>query len=133
MSKLLLICLSALCFSALGAQVTVNANHKNLRFSDIKSDFVVTDSNKYGCEKIDETALRHILASGTKVTDRELHDYYATTGCSIKGTIKVNGTEDTFTYEYGGIMYFGKGMTLGCGKGCCTETYPNCSWDPGEK
>ena len=84
----------------------VNKINNKLTFAEIRTNFELTDENKYGCEKIDTATIKHILRTGTLVTQREVHDYYSTTGCSIKGSMLINGKETDFTLEYGGIIYF---------------------------
>ncbi len=106
-----------------------NKNHENVNFSKIKSDYRLTDLNSYGCEKINSSEIEHILQAGILVTEKEIHDYYSTTGCSIKGSVLLNGNSTNFTFDYGGIMYFSNGVILGCGENCCSESYPYCSFD----
>ena len=106
-----------------------NKNHSDMKFSLIQSDYRLTDLNNYGCEKIDSSVIKHILQTGTLITEREVHDYYSTTGCSIKGSIVVNGSDTGFTFDYGGVLYFKNGMILGCGRKCCSNNYFYCSWD----
>jgi hypothetical protein len=106
-----------------------NKIHENIGFSNINSDYHLTDLNNYGCDKVDSSAIIHILQTGTLISEREVHDYYSTTGCNIKGNIFINGLKTNFTFEYGGIIYFSNGMVLGCGKDCCTENFPYCSYD----
>ena len=109
--------------------IITNENHHSIKFSKIESDYQLTDLNNYGCEKINLAVITHFLKKGTLVTEREVHDYYSTTGCSIKGNIVINGRNNSFIFDYGGIIYFGDGMILGCGETCCNENYPYCSWD----
>ncbi len=106
-----------------------NKNHESVSFSKIKSDYRLTDLNNYGCEKINSSVIKHILHTGTRVTEKEVHDYYSTTGCSVKGSVLLNGSNADFTFDYGGIMYFSNGIMLGCGENCCSENYPYCSFD----
>jgi hypothetical protein len=98
-------------------------------FSELKTDYTLIDLNNYGCQPIDSTVLNYILENGTFVTGKELHDHYSTTGCTIKGSVKINNESNKFVYDYGGIIFFSSGKILGCGEGCCRENYPNCSWD----
>lgn len=107
----------------------LNEKYPGLIFSDIKSDYALTDLNKYGCEKIDISVLKHILENGTWITEKDAHDYYSTTGCTIKGSISIDKKAKEFVYDYGGIMYFSDGKILGCGENCCRENYPHCSYD----
>ena len=109
--------------------IVTNKNHGAIKFSKIKSDYQLTDLNNYGCEKINSSVIEHILHTGTIVTEKELHDYYSTTGCSVKGNMLLNGSSTDFTFDYGGIMHFSNGMILGCGENCCSENYPYCSFD----
>ncbi|MCP4120089.1 MAG: hypothetical protein GY737_32780 [Desulfobacteraceae bacterium] len=106
-----------------------NKNHNNLEFSNIVSNFQLTDLHGYNCDMINVDVLKHILKTGEIVDLRELHDHYSTTGCSVKGSIVVNGSKEGFTFDYGGIIYFSSGMILGCGEECCTGDFYNCSWD----
>jgi hypothetical protein len=106
-----------------------NRNGRETLFSDIKTDYSLIDVNHYGCESIDLTVLEHILENGTFVTEKELHDQYSTTGCTIEGSVKINNNLNEFVYDYGGIIYFSNGKILACGESCCRDNYPNCSWD----
>lgn len=106
-----------------------NENRPALQFTDIRSDYATTDVNGYGCTRIDKSVLEHILRYGTWLSEKEVHDYYSTTGCTIRGSVELNGKETKFDYDYVGIMRFANGMILGCGRNCCSESYPNCSWD----
>ncbi|MCF6235533.1 MAG: hypothetical protein L3J70_04040 [Gammaproteobacteria bacterium] len=106
-----------------------NKNYNEFQFSKIKSDYLLTDSNNYGCKKIDNSVIMHVLKTGTVVTDREVHDHFSTTGCSIRGSMVLDGAETDFTFDYGGIIYFSSGMILGCSKECCGGSYLYCSWD----
>jgi hypothetical protein len=101
----------------------------DLVFSNIESDYKLTDVNHYDCTEINSTVISHILKYGTFVSEPELHDFYSTTGCTVQGRLKVNGELLEFTYDYGGIMYFNNGKTIACGEGCCRDDYPYCSWD----
>ena len=107
----------------------LNNNYPELVISDVKTDYSLTDQNSYGCKKIDLSVIKHIIQNGTLISEKEVHDRYSTTGCTIKGIIKINGKECKFVYDYGGILYFSDGIILGCGKNCCMENYPYCSWD----
>ena len=107
----------------------LNEKYPGVVFSKLKSDFSLTDLNNYGCTKIDISVLKHILQNGTWVTEKEIHDYYSTTGCTINGSIRINDKKSEFIYDYGGIIYFSDGTILGCGENCCRDNYPNCSYD----
>ena len=87
------------------------------------------DLNNYGCKRIDSSVIKHILKNGTWITEKDVHDYYSTTGCTIKGSVAINNKEIKFVYDYGGIIYFDDRKILGCGENCCREDYPNCSYD----
>lgn len=117
--------------SCAGQTAIKNKYHNKLTFSAIKSNFELTDSNKYGCERIDASVIKHVLETGTLISRREVHDHYSTTGCSVKGSMLVNGRETDFTFEYGGIIYFKNDMILGCGQNCCSDKFAYCSWEPG--
>lgn len=112
------------------AKFITNKSHENIKFSNIDSAYRLTDLNGYGCEKIDASVIEHILRTGTLATEREVHDYYSTTGCSIRGSVFENGLKTDFTFDYGGIMYIDNGQILVCGKSCCNKNYSYCSYDP---
>ena len=118
----------AICISC-SIQSFLNKKYPELKFSDIKSDFSLVDLNNYGCKRIDSSVLKHILQNGTWITEKDVHDYYSTTGCTIKGNVAINNKKNKFVYDYGGIIYFENGKILGCGENCCREDYPNCSYD----
>ena len=120
--------LISICTSC-SAQNIINKHYSELKFSDIKSDYSLVDLNNYGCERIDSSVLKHILKNGTWITEKDVHDYYSTTGCTIKGNVAINNKKNKFVYDYGGIIYFENGKILGCGENCCREDYPNCSYD----
>ena len=107
----------------------LSKNYPEIVFSDIETDYALTDLNNYGCEKIDFPVLEHILENGTFITEKKLHDNYSTTGCTILGYVKINGKSKHFVYDYGGIIRFDDGKIFACGENCCQEDYPNCSWD----
>jgi hypothetical protein len=69
------------------------------------------------------------LQKGILINEKEMHDHYSTSGCTIKGVVRINGKRNEFVYDYGGIIHFSNGIIIGCGEDCCTENYPNCSWD----
>lgn len=103
--------------------------HNDLIFSNIESDYIVTDTNQYGCKKIDRSMVEHILKTGIKVTQRDIHDFYDTTGCSIKGSIVINDISSEFTFEYGGIIQLSNDTLLGCAEECCKNNFNYCTWD----
>jgi hypothetical protein len=105
-----------------------NSRYPEMVFSNIRSDYSVTDLNQYGCTKIDRAVLRRILRYGTRITEKEVHDDYSTTGCTIKGSVAINNKKKEFVYDYGGIITFDDGKIFGCGKACCREDYPYCSY-----
>lgn len=111
------------------SDVVENQNTKGLVFSDLKSDFVLKDINNYGCEKIDKSVLAHVLKTGVIATDREIHDYYSYTGCTIQGNVTTNGKNIGFIFDYGGIFYLKNGQTIACGEKCCVKGFQHCSWD----
>ena len=120
-------------FSILSTACAPNLVHNKLNnkleFSNLVSDYRVTDVNNYGCEKIGRSSLLHILKTGQEVSDRDIHDHYSTTGCTINGRFSVNGRPTHFTFDYGGIFIFSNGMKLGCGKNCCKGGFTFCSYD----
>lgn len=107
-----------------------NKIHEDIEFSKIDSGYQLTDSNNFGCDKADSSVFINILKTGTLISEKDVHDYYSTTGCSTTGSIFINGVKANFTFEYGGIIYFSDGKILGCGKKCCTEKFLYCSYDP---
>ena len=101
-------------------------------FSNIKSTFKITDLNNYKCEPIDQSIIKHVLTNGIIASDRDIHDYYSTVGCSINGTLDVNNTNTTFSFDYGGILKLGTGQTIACGKTCCENNFKYCTWNKSE-
>lgn len=114
--------------TACNNKFVTNNQHNGVKFSSIQSDYIVTDTNNYGCEKIDDQVLKHILTTGTSITAREMHDHYDTTGCSIKGQITKNERLVSFTFDYGGIFYFSDETLLGCGRKCCENNFIYCTY-----
>ena len=111
------------------SSVITNTNHNNMIFSDIKSDFIITDTNSYDCKKIDNSIIKHVLKTGVVVSQRNIHDYYDTTGCSTKGSVIMNNSPTKFTFEYGGIINLSNGTQLGCAEICCKNDFEYCTWD----
>ena len=106
------------------------SHHKTERFTDIQSDLVVTDTNHYDCQKPTLAAIKRILSNGEAVSQRELHDHYSTTGCSVEGSLKDKGTLKTFSFDFGGMIYLSDGTVIACGEDCCGDTdFPYCSFD----
>jgi hypothetical protein len=126
MKKTLLLFIFVL--SACSNKLITTTQSNGLKYSNIQSDYIVTDVNHYSCEKIDESILRHILKTGIPVTSREIHDNYDTTGCSIKGELSKNGETVSFSFDYGGIFYFSDQTFLGCGKKCCENNFIYCTY-----
>jgi len=112
-----------------GSTEIKNKNHKNLIFNDIKSTYEITDVNNYKCETIDKSVIKHVLENGVIASDRDIHDYYSTVGCSISGTLNSNNEHTTFSFDYGGILKLGTGQTIACGKTCCENNFKYCTWD----
>lgn len=106
-----------------------NKNHKNLTFNNIKSTYKITDLNNYKCEPIDQSIIKHVLINGVIASDRDIHDHYSTVGCSISGTLDVNNTSTTFSFDYGGILKLGNSQTIACGKMCCENNFKYCTWE----
>lgn len=125
-----LICLVFL--SACSTRSVTTVNHLEFNFSDIKSNYELTDTNNYGCDKIGHGILKHILTTGKSITARERHDHYDTTGCSIKGHLTKNNQIVSFTFDYGGIFYFSDETFFGCGKKCCENNFTYCTYSEGE-
>lgn len=119
----------ALLVVACTSGIIVNSIDSSLSFDDIRSDFTVKDTNSYGCEKINMGDLKHVLEYGVLSTERDIHDYYSTVGCSVGGSLLMNGERQTFTFDYGGIFRFSNGTILSCGKRCCENNFKYCTWD----
>lgn len=130
--KIILLPISLLLFISCGAVDIKNKNHKNLIFNNIKSTFEITDLNNYKCETIDESIIKHVLTNSVIASDRDIHDFYSTVGCSISGTLNNNGQNTTFSFDYGGILKLGTGQTIACGKMCCENNFKYCTWDKNE-
>jgi len=107
----------------------INKNHKNLFFNEIESSYKVTDLNNYKCKSIDESVIRHVLTYGVIASDRDIHDYYSTVGCSVDGTLNSNDKKTIFSFDYGGILKLGTGQTIACGETCCKNDFTYCTWD----
>ena len=116
-------------FSISFAACASDAARNKSEFSNLESDYQVTDVNNYGCEKVDRSSLLHILETGQVVSDSEIHDHYSITGCTTQGTLSVNGVPTRFVFDYGGIFTFSNGMKFGCGKNCCKDGFAFCSYD----
>ena len=121
--------LSLLFLVSCNAEHIKNKSHNNLTFSNIKSTYKVTDLNNYKCKLIDESVIKHMLTHGVIASDRDIHDYYSTVGCSVTGTLNFNGQNTTFSFDYGGILKLGTGQTIACGKTCCENNFKYCTWD----
>ena len=115
--------------SACGAGEILNSKNKTLLFEDIESNYVVTDKNNYHCKKIDKKIIKHILSKGVEVTNREIHDHYSTSGCTIEGTLKINNKNNSFSFDYGGHINIGNDMIVGCAKDCCANKFKYCTWE----
>jgi len=106
-----------------------NQYTKGLVFSNLKSDFVIENINSLNCETINASVIEHVLTTGVIATSREIHDYYSYVGCSVKGTVEVNGANTGFKFDYGGILYLKNGQTIACGEKCCVKGFQYCTWD----
>lgn len=115
-----------------GTDEIKNKNNKNLIFNNIKSTFEIADLNNYKCDTIDKSVIKYVLKNGEITSNRDIHDYYSTVGCSISGTLDQNGTNTTFSFDYGGILKLGTGQTIACGKTCCENNFKYCSWEKSE-
>lgn len=129
MLRHIFVSIGLIALSACTDEVVKNQNEADLIFSHIQSEYVLEDINGYGCSKIDASILLHVVKTGKFATEREVHDYYSYTGCSIKGKIKINNKPTTFQFDYGGIFHFGNGKMLVCGEACCVKSFNYCSWD----
>lgn len=130
MLKILLILQFFLVVSGCNAGETINADNQKLIFSKIESDYKVTDRNNYKCGKIDKKIIQHVLAKGVEVSERDIHDHYSTSGCTVEGSLKVNNVSKKFSFDYGGYIYIGNDMIIGCGKECCKDNFEYCTWEP---
>ncbi|WP_417356482.1 hypothetical protein [Gallaecimonas pentaromativorans] len=101
------------------------------RFGSIGADLVVSDLNHYQCTAPNLADIRRVLDKGQWVDPQNLHNHYASTGCSVKGQVMQGGQIRSFTFDFGGIVYFDDGEVLACGKGCCNDHFAFCSFDPG--
>ena len=130
MLRILLIVQLSFFISACSAGEIANAKNSKLVFSSIESNYVITDRNNYQCEKVDKEVIQHILSKGVEVTDRDIHDHYSTSGCTIEGSLKVNNKKKKFSFDYGGYMSIGNNMVIGCAKKCCKNNFKYCTWEP---
>lgn len=129
MLRTFLIVQISLFITACNAADIVNSNNAKLVFSHIESDYTVTDRNNYQCEKIDEKIIMHVLSKGIEATNRDIHDNYSTSGCTVEGTIVVNQKKESFSFDYGGYITFGNDLVIGCAKECCKNDFKYCSWE----
>lgn len=127
--RLLLVLIAFSLIMSCSKNTITNASDHTLVFSDIKSDYVITDINKYGCEKIDKHVIDHILQTGIKISPLDEHDYYSTTGCEISGTLRLSGELYNFKMDYGGILWIGENLVIGCAEECCKQDFEYCTWD----
>lgn len=130
--KIIILSFSLLFLIPCGSGEIKNKNHKNMVFNNIKSTFKITDLNNYKCETIDQSVIKHVLINGVIASDRDIHDYYSTVGCSISGTLDVNSTSTTFSFDYGGILKLGNGQIITCRKTCCENNFKYCTWGKSE-
>ncbi len=130
--KIIVLSLSLLFLISCGSGEIKNKNHKNLTFNNIKSTFKITDINNYKCKSIDQSVINHILTEGVIASERDIHDHYSIIGCSISGTVDLNGKNTTFSFDYGGILKLGNGRTIACGKICCENNFKYCTWNKNE-
>lgn len=105
-----------------------NQNIKGMVLSNIKSNYVIENARRMPCDNIDRTILEHVLKTGVMATDRDIHDDYSTVGCSIKGTLDINGQSKAFVFDYGGFFYLGNNQNIACGKQCCANNFIYCTW-----
>lgn len=129
MLRIFLIAQLSFFVTACGA-VEITSNKKSkLVFSDIESNYVVTDRNNYQCEKIDIKIIQRVLSKGVEVTGRDIHDLYSTSGCTVEGSLKVNNKKETFSFDYGGYIHIGNNMIIGCARECCKNNFKYCTWE----
>ncbi len=126
------ITLFSLVFSLIScsSKETTNIHDPSRSFYKIYSNYTITDRNNYGCEKINIYILEHVLRTGIEITPGDEHDHYSMTGCSIKGTLAMNKKVVKFTFDYGGILYIGKDLIIGCAEACCKNNFEYCTWEP---
>lgn len=129
MLRILLVIQMTLFVSACNASGIVNSNNKKLTFSQIESDFTVTDRNNYQCEKVGKKIIKHVLLNGIEVTNRDIHDHYSTSGCTVEGSIIINQKKEKFSFDYGGYITFGNNLIIGCAKECCKNNFKYCTWE----
>ncbi|WP_133251371.1 hypothetical protein [Pokkaliibacter plantistimulans] len=100
------------------------------QYTELKSDFKVSDARHYGCDQIDQQVLQHVLDSGVSVTQQDVDEQFTTTGCTIHGSLRRNGQPLGFSFDYGGVLQLSDGSLLACGDGCCNDAFDYCSWNP---
>lgn len=130
MLKIFLLIQFTFLISACNTESMVNKSNQKLVFSDINSDFKVTDRNNYQCKKIDGAVIKHVLQKGVEVTNRDIHDNYSTSGCTIEGSLVLNNKNMTFSFDYGGYINVGDNLIIGCAKECCKNNFEYCTWEP---
>ncbi|EKE78015.1 hypothetical protein [Gallaecimonas xiamenensis] len=116
---------------ALLAVAGCQAEQKVPTFGQLQSNLEVTDRNQYQCAAPSLADIRRVLDKGQWTDPQSLHDHYASTGCSVKGQVMQDGQWRSFTFDFGGIIYFDDGRVLACGQGCCSDDFAFCSFDPG--
>lgn len=130
--KSIILSISLLFLVSCSTEHIKNTTHKNLTFNNIKSTYKITDINNYKCKAIDKSVIKHVLINGITATQKDVHDYHSVVGCSIDGTLDINGKNTTFNFDYGGILQLGTGQTIACEKICCENNFKYCTWDKNE-
>ena len=124
--------LSAFLLLACSSNKVVNIHDPELEFTDIQSKFIVKDINNYDCDDIDIATLNYIFTTSSPISQMDLHDYFSTVGCSIKGQVTTKGESIGFKFDYGGIIYLDNGEVMACGEDCCQNDFKYCTWDKSE-
>ncbi|MFK5913631.1 MAG: hypothetical protein QM484_04580 [Woeseiaceae bacterium] len=130
MLRMLLIIQFTLLVAACDAEKVVNKSNQKLVFSNINSNYKITDRNNYQCKNIDEKVIKHILQEGVVVTNRDIHDSYSTSGCTVQGTLNSNNKSKSFSFDYGGYINIGNNLIIACAKECCSNDFKYCTWEP---
>ncbi|ABC33641.1 hypothetical protein HCH_07027 [Hahella chejuensis KCTC 2396] len=121
----------ALGLSACVADPGIPHPDSGLVFSHLRLQPEITDLNGFRCQPVNKTDLNHILQTGEFVSHRQIHDEYSISGCSVTGTLSINGSATPFSFDYSGIFYFADGRILACGEACCDAGFEHCGWyDP---
>lgn len=128
--KFCFLAISILAMASCSAKEIKNTNDPGFVVSDLKVTGQMENLNRYPCTKPTKADLKKILETGNWVSNEQLHDHYSFTGCSIDGTVNLNGRTTPFKFDFGGIFEFpGLHKTLACGESCCKASFEFCSFD----